>query len=258
MILSCCSIAFRDEPIEDVVKRYAEIGYDAVEILGRQIENNSEQSLRDLRKLADDRGIKLLVVSPYFILTRNRQHFDESMKTAEWSVNTAHILGATKIRTFTDVAGDGIGSDAATSEHWDQAVEGLQRICAMDRQIEFVVETHPHTLADQVDSIEQLFSRVNQPNLKLNFQPTAPTIAHGLNRAFDRLKDLITHMHLHQLKSDGQGTYVDEPGEVDFPDFTTHIKQGGYAHSISVEYCWKNVPWEKVESAHGYMRSLLA
>src|SRR5688500_3442800 len=118
--LSFCSIAFRNEPIEDVVPRLAAIGYDAVEVFGAHVEKKTPDELKALRSLAENANIRLLVVAPYFILTRTRQHFDETMQIAERTAHAAKLLGASKIRTFTDVAGDGIGSDVATPAHWDQ------------------------------------------------------------------------------------------------------------------------------------------
>lgn len=258
MILSCCSLAFRDEPIEDVVRKYAAIGFDAIEIMQRQIQDHSNDALKSLRELADGAGIKVLVIAPYFILTRGQPHYDETMQIAEATIKAAHILGATKVRTFTDVAHDGIGSDIATESHWEHAVAGLKKITAMDRSLEFVVETHPHTLADTVEASEKLLSRVEAPNLKLNFQPTPPMVRFGLLKAFDRLQPHIAHMHLHQINAEGVPTYLDSPGEVDMPGFIAHIRHRGFDESISVEYCWKNVLWDRMQPAHDVMRKWLA
>jgi 3-dehydroshikimate dehydratase len=255
--LSFCSIAFRNEPIKAVVPRLANIGYDAVEVFGGHVEKKSDDESHALRRLADDSGIQLLLIAPYFILTRTRQHFDETMQIAQRTIHAARILGATKIRTFTDVAGDGIGSDVATPAHWAQAVEGLQQITAMDRSIQFVVETHEHTLADTPDACEQLIARVGAPNLKLNFQPSFESVAQGLNAVFDRLHPHITHMHLHQFSQAAPGTWVEAPGDLDFPAFLRHLRTAGYTGSISVEYCWKDVPWHRAQSANAYLRPLL-
>jgi 3-dehydroshikimate dehydratase len=258
MILSCCSLSFREEPIEGIVRKYAAIGFDAIEIMQRQIQNHSDDALKALREVADSAGIKVLVIAPYFILTRGQPHWDETMQIADATIKSAHILGATKVRTFTDVAHDGIGSDVATESHWEQAVTGLKQITAKDRSLTFVVETHPHTLADTVEASEKLISRVGAPNLKLNFQPTPPMLRYGLNDAFDRLLPSIAHMHLHQISSEGEATYLDNAGALDLPGFMAHIRQRGFDQSISVEYCWKNVPWDRMQPAHDLMRKWLA
>lgn len=257
IMLCFCTLAFRQEPIETVLPRLAEAGYDGAEVFGRQIEGKSDDQLRELRGVADAAGIKLPLIAPYFVLTRGDKERAETIQVAERCVKAAAILGATKIRTFTDVA-DGIGSDIATPEHWKNAVNGLRTITAMNRSIEFVVETHGKTLADTVEAAERLIHEVAVPNLKINFQPTPVMVAYGLNRAFDRLRAHITHMHLHQFSPTAHGTWLDEPGDVSFPDFISHIRSRGYAGSISVEYCWKDVPWAKVKPACQYMRKLLA
>jgi len=256
--IAFCSLAFRNEPIEDLVQPLAEIGYDAIEVFGGQVLNRSEDDLDRLRDLAAQHGIGLLGVAPYFALTRGQTEYDETMQTAEKTVSIARRIGATKVRTFTDVGPDGLGLADATEKDWDQAVRGLQAITAMDRDLQFVLETHPHTLAETVASVEQLIARVDAPNLKVNFQPIQPFVDYGINAAFDRLRPHITHLHLHQIGvAHGQG-WLEESGTVDFPDFLGHVLGGGYRASMSVEYCWKDVTWERAKSGHDYLRSVIA
>ena len=64
-------------------------------------------------------------------------------------------------------------------------------------------------------------------------------------------------MHLHQTTASHGDGWVETVGEIDFPDFIAHAKQAGYCGSMSVEYCWRDVPWERAESAHRYLAELL-
>ncbi|MEX0744299.1 MAG: TIM barrel protein [Phycisphaeraceae bacterium] len=85
--IALCSIAFRSEPIEPVVARAADIGFDAVEVFAGQIMDKSDDELRSLRRLADEQGVALDVIAPYFALTRGEQEYDESIRTARRCVD---------------------------------------------------------------------------------------------------------------------------------------------------------------------------
>ena len=255
--LNFCSIAFRHEPLEQIIPRLANIGYDGVEVFFAHVDGMDTTGLKAIRRQADEFQIRLPVFSPYFCLTRGSAEYDQTLRTATHAVEVAHILGATKIRTFTDVGPDGLASAQATNAHWEQAVRGLRTITAMDRNLEFVVETHEQTLADTVDTIRRLMREVSAPNLNVNFQSCKDFLCRGLNSAFDDLAPWISHMHLHQTTASHGDGWVETVGEIDFPDFIAHAKQAGYCGSMSVEYCWRDVPWERAESAHRYLAELL-
>ena len=257
VVLTFCSIAFRDEPLEQVIPRVAEIGYDALEIFFTHIQSRDDTALKTIQQLAATHGIRLLVLSPYFTLTRGRAEYEQTLQTAANIVAAAHVLGVTKIRTFTDVGPDGLSSAQATIANWKQAVCGLQTITAMDRSLEFVVETHEQTLADTVATTRRLMQEVAAPNLKVNFQPCEDFLRRGLNFAFDDLAPWISHMHLQQVTPSHGDGWVEATGAIDFPDFIAHVKHAGYRGSMSVEYCWRDVPWERAESACRYLAGLL-
>ena len=255
--LDFCSIAFRNEPLEQIIPRLAGIGYDGVELFFAHVEGRDNTALKSLRHLADHHGIRLPVFSPYFSFTRGPAEYDQTLKTAARAVEIAHILGATKIRTFTDVGPDGLASEQATPAHWQQAVRGLQAVTALDRGIEFVVETHERTLADTVETTRRLLDEVAAPNLKVNFQACEGFRRYGVDAAFVALAPWITHMHLQQVTPVHTDGWVENAGAIDFPEFIGHVKAASYRGSMSVEYTWQGVPWERAASAHRYLRSLL-
>ncbi|HUT58144.1 MAG TPA: sugar phosphate isomerase/epimerase [Phycisphaerae bacterium] len=255
--ISLCSIAFRDEPIESLVPRIAQIGYDAVEIFGSQIDGKSDEELSALKDLCAEHGLRPLAVAPYLSLTRSREAYDESLACAERFVHYCRVLGAPKFRTFTDVGPKGIGSDVATPQQWAQGIEGLKHITALDRGIAFVMETHPQTLVDTVESIERVLAEVDAPNLKVLYQPGNTDFRQrGIIECWRRLRPHVEHMHIQNHRDDDAPPYVEE-GTLDLPAFFRAVKADGYDGSMSVEYCWRDVPWEKVESACAYLAKYL-
>jgi len=253
--LAFCSIAFRDDPIEDVLPRVSAAGYDAVEIFGGHITGKSDDDLKAVKALAEDIGLDVLVLSPYFWLTQDQKLLRESMGIAERTVHAAHLLDCRKIRTFTDAGPTGIGSEAATSALRRQGVQALQTITALDRGINFVVETHGKTLADTPESTERLMDEVGAPNLKVLFQPSTFLDA-GLLESYHRLERHVDHMHIHNVKPEGGIGPVQE-GLIDYPAFFREVLARGYRGSLSVEYVWRDVPWDEVDRACEYLKKCL-
>jgi 3-dehydroshikimate dehydratase len=246
-----CSIAFRDEPIVDIVPRLAKLGYDGVEVWGKHIDGQSEVDLRTLRRVADDAGIRLAVLSPYFWLTRDLPDLiRESHATAARFSDYARILGAQRIRTFVDAGNDGIGSAEATDEHWARAVDNLQRIAAAAPDLLFPVETHPHTLADTPESMLRLRERVAQPNLVVLYQPDGGDPMPG----YRLLQPWIRHLHLQNPHVGGAPGYLEE-GDSPLPPLLAALREDGYAETLSVEYCWRGATWDHAQRARAWLRS---
>jgi 3-dehydroshikimate dehydratase len=253
--VSLCSIAFRNKPIEEFIPRIAEIGFDAVEIFGQQVEGKSDDDLRRLKDLAAKHCLQILALAPYFSFTRERAGYDESVARARQFVHYCQVLGAPKLRTFIDVGPNGVASAAATDAQWKQGIEGLQTITAFDRKINFVIETHEQTLADTIASTRRVIKEAAAPNLKVLFQPTT-FLAEGIQKAYDALVPFIDHLHL-QNHNPADGSCWIEEGEIDHPAFFQMLKTTGYKGSASLEYCCKGVTWDKVKSGHDYIRKYL-
>lgn len=245
-----CSIAFRNEPIEQIIPRLAEAGYDAVEIFAGQIEGRSDAELDRLRAIADGCGLRIAVLSPYFWLTRDLPELVErSLRSAAWLAGAARRLGATRIRTFVDAGPDGIGSAKATPEHWERAVGLLRRITAQAPDILFPVETHQWTLADTPETALQLIERVGAKNLVINYQQMEPDPLRG----YRLLKPHIRHFHLQNPHGNGGSGYLDE-GDSPLVPLLREALRDGYDGTMSVEYCWKGVEWPKAYSARAWLK----
>ncbi len=251
--LTLCSIAFRNDPIEDVVARAAQTGFDGVEVFFGQIQDHDDDALAHLRRVADEHKIALPVISPYFAFTRGQKEYDDALATADRAIHAASILGATKIRTFTDVANTGIGSDIATDAHWDQCVAGLRALTAKAPHIQFVVETHAHTLADTVATTLELLDRVGAANLKVLYQPTTFHKTEGVDASFDALRPHIAHLHVQQAGTAAGPGWIEDEGELDYPAFFQRLLASGYRDTLSLEYCFKGATWQRVASGHAFL-----
>ena len=254
MTITCCfcSIAFRDEDLKDIIPRLAVIGYDGVEVWGNHVEGKSDDELRAIKAIADEHKISIEVLSPYWWLTNSEELLNETIDRAKRFVHYARLLGCPKIRTFTDSGPTGIGSDVATETHWDIAVSSLQDICKFAPDMLFTVERHAKTLADTIESAEQLIKRVDRDNLKLIYH--LPNTENDMIGEFDRALPHVRHIHCQNTGDEKHPGYV-EVGTADLPSFFQHIHEQGYAHSLSVEYCFKGATWERAQSAYDYLKT---
>lgn len=246
-----CSIAFRQERIEDIIPRLAEAGYDGIEVWGGHLDGKSDAELDAIRDLATRHGIALPVLAPYFWLTRDLPELvARSLATAERFTAYARRLGASRIRTFVDAGNDGIGSAVATPEHWARAVGCLKTITALAPDLLFVVETHADTLADTPESMERLMREVGAANLVVNYQTGAFDPLPG----YRRLKPAVRHFHLMGAYGSPAGGYLEETGAALLP-LLAELRADGYAGTMSVEYCWGGVAWPRAQAARAWLAS---
>lgn len=250
--ISLCSIAFRSEPIESLIPKIAEIGFDAVEVFGDHIEGRGDPELASIRELAAEHEVQILAMSPYLALTRGAAEYAESVERVKRFLHYGQVLGCRNIRTFTDVGPRGINSRSVTPALWEQGIRGLRQITALDRTFQFLLETHPFTLADTLDSTQRILGEVGAANLKVLYQPSTRAFAQaGMIECWRALKRDVVHLHLQNVQQGADG-WVEE-GELDLAGFLQALRAEGYAGSVSVEYCWNNIPWERVKSAYDFV-----
>ncbi len=244
-----CSIAFRQEAIEDIIPLIADAGFDGIEIFGGHIDGKSDAALRSLKKLAEQQQLDIEVLSPYFWLTNSQALHDESLERAQRFAHYADLLGCPKIRTFTDAGPTGVGSDVASNADWQTAVSALQQICDYAPHLLFCVELHQKTLADSIPSAQQLLQRVKRDNLKLIYH----TPGWNLIGDFDLVQDQVRHIHLHNTGNETMPGFLDI-GDCDLPGFLKHISERGYQDSLSVEYCFSGSTHAHPAAAMKYLR----
>jgi sugar phosphate isomerase/epimerase len=239
--ISCCSIAFRDRPLHEALAEIARAGFAGVEIWHPHVAQMSGQELQDVAGAGARLGLKMTVLAPYFSFTRGQERRRESLRHAVEVLGTARTLGIGKIRTFVDCGDDGLSSREATAADWKDACDGLKELCALDPDIEFVVETHEATLADSLPSVRRLFHEVGAPNLRLNYQANSDFLERGFLACLQALFPFVSHMHWEQIKSGGGSTYLEESGLIDFAALISLLIERRYQGTASVEYCWSPV-----------------
>ena len=249
-IVCYCSLAFRDQPIEEIIPRLAEIGYDGVEIFAKHIDGKTDAELDAIRRLAESHKLRIEVVSPYFWLTRDLPDLvNESIASAARCAGYARRLGAGRIRTFVDAGNDGIGSAVATPEQWQRAVKNLKHITSLAPDLLFVVETHAHTLADTPESTRRLFDLVQAPNLKVLYQAEESDPLRG----YRLLKSDVRHFHLQHPYGPQKTGYLNDGSEYLAP-LLAEVLRDGYNGTMSVEHCWKGPTWDHAAADRAWLK----
>ena len=198
MNLSLCTITFRHQLISiDMIAKWARANhFDAIELWGAHAVNLAEWPDYNGRWLKEQ-GLRISMLSDYLPLTG--PHAPLTFKTQQLCRLAKHWQ-TSKIRTFA-----GSQSSADTHEEaFDLLVSRIQYVCSILAPfgLNLVIETHPGTYADSVNSTLALHKAVARPNLQLNFD-----VLHvwesgaDISEALDALAPLIHHFHLKNVTS---------------------------------------------------------
>lgn len=198
MNLSICTISFRHQliSIEEIVSWAQHNHFQGIELWGVHAKNLSDQPSYNKHWL-HSYGLTATMISDYLPLSSSEQ---EVFYKVQLLSRLAKHWGAKKIRTF---AGQK-GSAETSKKDRKIIVTRLKQICHWLKMhnINLIVETHPNTLADSVESTEQLLAEVDHENLKLNFD-----VLHvweskaNVIDALERLLPHINHFHLKNISS---------------------------------------------------------
>ncbi|WP_309382136.1 sugar phosphate isomerase/epimerase family protein [Cerasicoccus frondis] len=251
MKIGLCTIAYRNLDVCAVIPHAARIGFEEIEIIGKQVEDKSDAELDTIRDCAVDHGVEIAGVAPYFWFTQDEKLWRESMDIAERFTHIACRLGARMVRTFTDSGPTGIGSHAATEAQWATAVQSLQTITARAPDLIFSVETHEKTLADTPAACLRLRKCVGAENLLFTYQAFKGGEIIG---DYEAIKPSVRQVHLNPHLGDHPHGDLGDCG-VDYAALLQHLAATGYAHSVAVEFCKEGeASWERLERNHHWLR----
>jgi len=253
MKLGLCTLAYRNIDVREILPEAAKIGYEEVEIIIKQVDGKSDEELDAIRACADEAGIGISGIAPYFWFNHDQKLYDESMEIAERTIHAARRLGARMIRTFTDSGPTGTGSAEATEEQWATAVGALQKITRDAPELLFSVETHAHTLADTAESALKLKERVGADNLVFTYQAFGN--GERVLEDYDLLKEHVRQVHLNPHIGPHAGADLDQCG-IDYAGLVQKLAAEGYPHAYAVEFCKEGeASWERIQKAYDWCRA---
>jgi 3-dehydroshikimate dehydratase len=203
MKYSVCSISFRHQLIsyDELVRFAREHRYDGIELWGAHA-CHLFATVKQAAASREGQGaarLPVTMVSDYLAIGTD-DAMAATMKRCDQLLDAAEWLGAARLRTF---AGS-LASARATEAEREGHVRRLRRLCERcgARGVDLLIETHPDTLADTVESTLRLIAEVNHPALRVNldFLHVWEGGSDPLD-AYLRLKPWVSHFHLKNISS---------------------------------------------------------
>jgi 3-dehydroshikimate dehydratase len=191
--LAVCSISFRHHLIslEELAGFAQAHGFGGIELWGVHAKNLAERPEYGAEWLSAY-GLSVPMVSDYLPLEAPAE---ELWRKLDLLASLALRWGARKLRAF---AGH-VASAATSHDERARVVARLRAACQRlaDRGLLLLVETHPGTLADTMDSTLRLLAEVDHPALRLNFDVLHVWEGGDEPRqALSLLAPYVSHFHL--------------------------------------------------------------
>lgn len=215
-------------------------------------------------------GLEINMLSDYIPLMANIP-MDVLLQEWQETVQAAKAFHTDKLRIF---AGN-LSSQALDEKDWELCTGRLNILCAAAERegVYTVVETHPGTAADGLDSTLQLLRQTGHPALKLNldflhiWESGADPLA-----AYERLKPWMVNIHLKNVESrqwlevfspdniyspsgSRRGIVPLADGEMDCQAIMKHLILDPTRAPVSLEWFGAN-PFQILKSELGWLKGL--
>ncbi|MCU4743279.1 sugar phosphate isomerase/epimerase family protein [Natronoglomus mannanivorans] len=185
-----CTISAKERSVEEVLELAGSVGYDGVEIWGRDhVGDGSETTCGRIAEAADEYGLEIASYGSY--LRCGSDTFDDDLE---------HELAVTE-RLETDLIRIWAGNQEYGDhdpDHWDQVVADLEQATerAVKDEIEVTVEKHANTLTHTLEGAKRLIETIDDERCRLNYQPGFSIPADELEREAEALAPLSNQLHL--------------------------------------------------------------
>jgi len=237
-----CTIAYCKNLLEHALSAARELGFDGVEIWGREPhvpEKFDENRMRAIVKLIEASGVTPHVFGSYLRFGATRNDGDVELSDV---LHLAHWLKTPIVRVW---ASD-VPSAKATDEIWERAVNEAREasIRADKLGMTLVVEMHGGTLADTSAGALRLIEEVGMPNLRLNFQIASHNDGQTPEERLQAVLPWVSHVHAQNiayLPSAENEKLKRSPlsaGVASYPRLLGILKDACYQGHIAVEFAY--------------------
>jgi sugar phosphate isomerase/epimerase len=248
-------------PLQEFLPRAARLGFNAVMLMAKRphlsLLDMSPAARREVRRLADDHGLRVAVLAGYNDFAAGADVPDVPLREmqvyciGEWA-RLAADLGCPLVRVFTCFEREGVPYQTA----WGHAVSCLREAArrAADFGVTLGVQNH-HDLAVHYDSLAELLQEVGEANCKACFDAWAPALQGAdLRAAVRRMAPYLVHTTVADYVrrprfryAPALVNYTAQPdavravpmgqGFIDYKGFFAALAEAGYAGHVAYEMC---------------------
>ena len=240
-----CSICFQKRPLVEVLDLVKKLGFDGVEIWGKEPHTPypfDEKKIENIRQMVKERNLSVSMFGSY--ISPSMENFTEKAKEA---LKITHTLRAPLMRVW---AGNK-ASKKANKDDWEVCIKGFKWLCkeAKKYNIALAIEMHEGTLADMGKSTLNLIKKVEEDNLKVNFQVN---FSFGRDDPMERFKlvsPYIVNCHLQNFKSfqKEKDLHLERAllgeGAMNYKEIISFLKGKDFEGYLEVEF--ENAPEDK-------------
>ncbi len=235
-------------PMEKVIESAAELGFDGVEILHVQMEQESPAYMNNLKRLAFANGLDLIMLSIHqdFVSpdpAERQKHIDHTVKC----IGLASQLGAPAIRlntgrwdtlgTFDDLMAAG-GVDPPAEGHTNDdaftwVIDSIEKLIPTAEKAGVVMALENHWgLSTNPDDLLRIYNAIESPWLVLNVD--TGNFADKFGDHYAQLEKLAPHASIIQAKTyHGGGEWYTL--DLDYPRIAGILRDAGFTGYVSLE-----------------------
>ncbi len=232
-------------PIEDVIDHAAELGFDGVEILHRQMQDESTTYMNDLKRRAWESGLDLIMLSIHQdFVDPSPDRRKEAIDHTRHCIDLAHQMGIPAIRLNTGRWGT-IRSfdDLMAANGQEPALDGYTDEDAIGWCVDSIQECLPHAaeagvvmalenhwgLSTKVDTLLRIYREVDDPWLGINMDT-----GNYVGDPYPQIEQLAPHSTIIQAKTyPGGGVWYTL--DLDYERIAGIVKNAGFQGYVSLE-----------------------
>lgn len=215
MQISVLTKLFADRSLDAACETAADLGFDAVELMGRDPHFGPETTTAEadeLRALLDDLGLEVSCVASYTggYLDKEPEERERELDRLDHFCELAQAVGCPRIRH----GPGGPPEHRASDEDYEEAIEWMRRACdvAAAYNVDLLVEIHSLTVVESAESARRLIEGVDRDNLGAMHDAGNMYISrkeYGPD-AVEMLGDHLDHVHVKdelRVADEARGTF---------------------------------------------------
>ena len=205
-----CTISHREKLLEYVLDLARDLGFEAVEIWGREPHINEkfdENRTQAARRMLEERHLDVAALGSYVVFGPARTRPEELVELED-VLHTARCLRSAIVRIW---ASD-VGSAEASRTCWDRTVGEIRDACDRAQRLEILLaaEMHDDTLADTGESCLRLLEAVDRENFGMNYQVSDRARPETPLQRLNAVLPHVVHCHIQNFVNltNGEGERV--------------------------------------------------